>query len=290
MPPSSANTDRARLRHIYDRLWLASIGSIRAGEIEPDPVLAAGLPDPRRGLTLIGRPSPAVRRRVETFLRELRQFEPEQYYYASSEFHLTVLPLFTATARPDPFFARTKRYVAAVDSIMRRAAPIHLEFAGVTVSSDAVLIQGFFENQALNELRDALRRQIRSDWLAESLDGRYRLETAHMTVVRFRARLRDAERFAGALDEARHRVFGETDVRSLRLVKNDWYMTRSVLETVKRYRLCSIPATRDTRPRPASPRDVEARAKNLWQLSSRPATKDVPAGNDALMRSALRRR
>ncbi len=53
-------------------------------------------------------------------------------------------------------------------------------------------------------------------------------------------RLRDGERFAARLAQARQRSFGSIEVRSLSLVKNDWYMTRRVLETVKRYRLASV--------------------------------------------------
>lgn len=89
-------------------------------------------------------------------------------------------------------------------------------------------------------IRDNLRRELRVRGLAKNLDGRYRLETAHMTVVRFRARLRDGEGMATALERSRHRRLGTTGIRSLSLVKNDWYMTRQLLEIVKRYRLAPI--------------------------------------------------
>ncbi len=225
------------VQKMYDRLWANAIEKIRAGSVEADPVLAAGLPDKRRGLTLIARPSASVRQRVEAFLRELRELEPEQHYYAPTELHVTVLSLFTATPQCEPFMARIAAYRAAVDGALRSVGPIKLSFSGVTASAGTVMIQGFFENETLNDLRNALRCRLRSLRIEDGVDTRYRLETAHMTAVRFRARLRASERFAQMLEGARNRCFGKTSVKSVSLVKNDWYMTDSVVEAVQKYRL-----------------------------------------------------
>jgi 2'-5' RNA ligase len=186
----------------------------------------------RRGLTVIARRAPVVRKRGAAFLGELRGLEASQYYYSASEFHVTVLSLFTAAVEHERFLARTKQYVAAVDSVLRKVAPIRIEFAGVTASPSAIMIQGFCEDEALNEVREALRRELRSRGLEEGLEGRYRLETAHMTVARFRARLRDGDRFGAHLEKARGLAFGATNITSVSLVKNDWYMSRGMLETI----------------------------------------------------------
>jgi 2'-5' RNA ligase len=227
----------ARLQERYDRMWSESIGDIRTGNIEPDPVLAAGLPDDRRCLTVIARPSPSVRRRVSALLAALRDLEPDQYYYASSDLHVTVLSLFTPAVENGRFFARKEQYMTAIDAALRNVPAIRIEFSGVTTSPAAVMIQGFCENDALNEVRDVLRGQLRSRGLVEGLDGRYRLETAHITVARFRARLRDSESFASALERARRLPIGVTNITGICLVKNDWYMSRQSLETIKCYRL-----------------------------------------------------
>jgi 2'-5' RNA ligase len=231
------NVSRNRLRERYDRLWSASIEKIRTGNIELDPVLEARTPDRRRGLTVIARPAAAVQQRVAAFLRELRHLEPNQYYYPASEFHLTVLSLFTATVNHAPFLTQTESYVAAVDSALRKVGPFRIEFEGITTSPGAVVIQGFPANGALNDLREILREQLQVRQLAKGLDRRYRLETAHITVARFRVPLCDGKRLAAALERARRRPFGATNIGNLSLVKNDWYMTHQVLETVKRYRL-----------------------------------------------------
>jgi 2'-5' RNA ligase len=228
---------RHRLQKCYDNLWSAAIGKIRTGKIESDRVLAGGLVDRRRGLTLIARPSADVREKVATFLRELRRLEPDQYYYVRAHLHLTILSPFTATAAHKRFFAHMQKYLAAVDSALQKAAPMRVEFTGVTVSPGAIMIQGFPDSEALNELRDNLREQLRVHGLTKGLDVRYRLKTAHMTVARFRAPLRDGKHFAAALAHARRRPFGSMTIKSLSLVTNDWYMTHRTLETLNRYRL-----------------------------------------------------
>lgn len=230
-------SSRQCLQDRYDEMWLGAIPQIRTGNVETDSVLAGGLPDRRRGLTLIARPPPRVRQHVAGFVRGLRGLEPEQLYYTASQLHLTVLSLFTATVEPETFLARTKDYVAAVDAVLSKAAPFHVELSGITASPGAVMIQGFLENEALSEMRDALRAQLRAAGLGGHVDGRYRLVTAHLTVARFRAPLRDGGKFAAALAEARHLPFGHSKITSISLVKNDWYMTPRTLKMIKRYRL-----------------------------------------------------
>jgi 2'-5' RNA ligase len=231
-----------RLQKCYDRMWSVNLGKIRSGLIEVDPILAARLPDRRRGLTVIARPSSCVRQRVMAFLNELRTMEPDQYYYVPSELHVTVLALFTATVEYQRLLAQTDRYAAAVDAALQKARPFQIDFTGVTVSPGAVMIQGFFEKEVLNDLRDSLRRQLRARNLAEGVDRRYRLETAHMTIARFRTPLRISERFVALLERARHRSFGKTQIRRVSLVQNDWYLTRQILKTLKSYRLSRVAA------------------------------------------------
>jgi 2'-5' RNA ligase len=229
-------TIHQQLRKRYDQLWLRAFARIRAGKIDLDPVLESQRPDRRRGWTLIARPSATVKESVTLFLRDLRRFEPGQYYYAASEFHVTVLSLFTATADFEPFAGRKERYIEAVDAALKRATPIRIVFDGITASPGTVMIQGFFETNELHELRDGLRHQLRLRGLDKGVDERYRLQTAHMTIVRFRAPLRHTERFAKALEQARRRPFGVTTMRSFSLVQNDWYMSQRATVVLKRYR------------------------------------------------------
>jgi 2'-5' RNA ligase len=224
-----------RLRLLYDGLWASARERIRSGAVDLDPVLQAREPDRRRGLTVVARPSPALRRTLAQFLHELRRLEPDQYYYTPSEFHLTILSLFTATVEHGPFFAQKERYFDAVAGALKGVGQVRLMFRGITASPGAVMVQGFFQSGALPRLRARLRRQLTRHGLAAGIDQRYRLRSAHMTVLRFCSPLRHPGRFALALEQARRRAFGSLSIRELLLVENDWYMSRSASRTLKRY-------------------------------------------------------
>src|SRR5512138_162442 len=81
---------------IYDRMWSEAQPKIRAGAAELDPRLLDRAHDLRRGITLIVRPDASVSERFDNAVAQMAELEPEQYYYRSGEFHITVLSLISA--------------------------------------------------------------------------------------------------------------------------------------------------------------------------------------------------
>lgn len=219
----------------YDQLWRDAIGRIQAGQIDIDPVLQGGSRDNRRGFTLIARPSTAVQRAVAALQERLRAVAPEQYYYDAAQLHVTMLSLFTATRHAEPLLAQRDAYVRAADEALSAAQPIHVSFEGVTASPGTVMIQGFVDSPELESLRDRLRSELHVRGLGGAIDERYRLQTAHMTAMRFRARLLHRAEFVQLLDEARSMYFGGTTIEEFFLVENDWYMSPSATQIVKQY-------------------------------------------------------
>jgi len=112
-----------------------------------------------------------------------------------------------------------------------------IEFSGVTASTGAVMVQGFPRTGDLESLRERLRSELQNRGLTEGLDTRYRLITAHITVMRFRQALRDSEKLADTLESFRDHPFGTSQVRDFELVKNDWYMSPESVELVAHYPL-----------------------------------------------------
>jgi 2'-5' RNA ligase len=233
------NSTKDFLRDRYEALWQGAMGEVRKGRVTMDPLLARREPDLRRCLTVLARPSVSVQQSVASFLNQLRAVDPEQYYYDPAELHVTVLSLFTATVDHGPFFARYGEYLAAVKGALAGARTFGIEFSGVTLTRDAVMIQGLLEDTILNDLRETLRQELRARCLTEGLDGRYVLQTAHMTVVRFRAPLRDSTAYLEVLERCRRQSFGRTQVRELNLVRNDWYMSQASVEIRERFQLSS---------------------------------------------------
>ena len=191
--------------------------------------------DGRRGMTLIARLAPGALQRIGIFLETARAIEPQQYYYPLADIHLTVLSLFTATEQYQPYLERVGEYLEAVDEAVAGAPAFTLDTAGLTLTTSAVLTQGFPLDTTLEDLRSRLRAALKARGLGSGLDQRSRLRTAHNTVIRFTVPLQGPEKFAAALQEARSYPFGRSTLTALDLVFNDWYMTSERLNVLKTY-------------------------------------------------------
>jgi 2'-5' RNA ligase len=231
------NSQAPSLSERYEHLWKSALPAIRSGAIEIDATLANRIPDRRRGFTLIARPDPQTRERVLNFLDTLRVIEPEQYYYSPVSLHVTVLSLFTATEAHERFSQRRKEYESAIQSVVTGTRSFPIQFCGITASPGAVMIQGFPGGDVLEQVRERLRACLQNRDLADGLDTRYRLVTAHMTALRFRERLRDSSQFAQRMEEFRGTAFGASQIELLTLVKNDWYLSPQSLELLADYPL-----------------------------------------------------
>ena len=242
------NLTHELLQERYMGLWKGAIGDVREGRVTIDPLLASREPDQRRCITLLARPAADLQRSVTEFLNELRALDPEQYYYDPSELHVTVLSLFTATREHERYLERYAEYLAAVKAALAGGHAWAIEFTGVTLTREAIMIQGFPEGTGLNELREALRNELRARNLTEGLDSRYILQTAHMTVVRFRTPLRNSAAYSGVLEQCRDRSFGRMEVRELSLVQNDWYLSQASVKLLERFQLSSNSAPQGSQP------------------------------------------
>ena len=221
----------------YDALWDAAAPDVREGRVALDAWALRKDDDARRGITLLARPGPAVAARLVTLLDELRALEPAQYYQPRADLHLTVLALFSATPDYHPHLAHLDAYRAAVAEALDGVTSFAVETLGVTLSRGAVLAQGFPRDDTLARLRAKLRSALAARGLGDTLDQRYRLETAHTTLVRFVAPLRDPRRFVDALDAARSRALGTSVVRRLELVLGDWYQSSERARPLAAYEL-----------------------------------------------------
>ena len=224
---------------IYDRLWEEALCQFAAGEAQIDTHLLHRQADRRTGITLIARPSAEVVERIAELATELRAIEPEQYFYQPDELHVTVMSLISASESFDLNQAPIAAYQAVLGELFSQARPFTIRFRGVTASSDAVLIQGYVDDDYLNQLREAIRWRLGGAGLAGSLDTRYRIVTAHTTMMRFRARPHHLPSLVRQLRLAREREFGSALVERIDLVVNDWYMANDRVQLLACYPLQS---------------------------------------------------
>jgi 2'-5' RNA ligase len=224
------------LRTHYDAMWDRAWPDVSRGDVDCDRHLAGGL-DPRRGLTLIARPDAALAARFEAAQDALIAADPRQYRQPHADLHMTVLSLFTVTADYGPHLARRADYAAAARAALEDLPAFDIDFEGIAISRGAVLAKGFPRGGTLELLRARLREALRERGLDGTLDQRYRLVTAHSTLLRFIAPPVEPARLAAVLAGMRDVPLGCMRVERLQLVVNDWYMSSAAVEPVATFAL-----------------------------------------------------
>jgi len=224
-------------QRIYDQLWRKTAAALKSGGLRVDPLLRGKTGDPRRGVTLVARPDAGVRNRVETFLREAAAICPGQHVYQPAELHVTVLAVIPGSESWREEIHRLPVCRTVLDEVLKNYRAFSVKFRGVTVSPEAVLVQGFPQGDALARLRDRLRSALRDRGVGENLDRRYRIAAAHLTVMRFSNPKADWKRLLDFLQAHRETDFGETRFQSLQLIWNDWCASAGVTHTLREYAL-----------------------------------------------------
>jgi 2'-5' RNA ligase len=227
----------SEIQQVYGRLWSEAVSAFERNDLEFDPHLLNKAQDLRRGLTLAFRPNRGVQDSINAFLHELADAAPGQYFYRPEEFHVTVLSIIPGSE----FWQDKMQHLAACQSIIGGVLEKHrsfsIAFQGVTASPGAVMIQGFPGDDTLARIRDDLREALRRNNFADQLDVRYKINTAHVTVMRFCDDRADWKRLPALLKANRTTDFGETCVAALELIFGDWYASAQVARTIQEYPL-----------------------------------------------------
>ena len=222
---------------IYEQLWRNTGPLLKSGDMRIDPYLRNRVADNRRGVTLVARPDPGVLENVEALLRRIAGLYPRQHFYKPAELHMTVMAIIPGTE----FWESEKEHLPAccsiVDEVLKDARTFTVDFRGVTVSPDAVMIQGFPADNNLLELRNRLRKAFKKAGLVQNLDRRYKTVTAHLTGMRFSQPEADWERLFDLLREHREKNFGRTHFQSLELIWSNWYASADLVCTLRDYPL-----------------------------------------------------
>jgi 2'-5' RNA ligase len=226
-------------QRIYEQLWRKTTAALEAGGLRVDPLLRGKTGDPRRGATLVARPNAGVRDRVETFLREAAAICPGQHFYQPAELHVTVLAVIPGSESWRKEIRRLPACRTVLDEVLKNCRAFSVKFHGVTVSPEAVLVQGFPQDDVLARLRDELRSALRERGVGENLDRRYKITAAHLTVMRFANPKADWKRLLDFLQAHRETDFGETRFRSLQLIWSDWCASSDTVRMLREYQLGS---------------------------------------------------
>ena len=204
----------------YNQLYQSSSESILKGNYSLDLNINNNT-DSRLGLTLLLRPSEKIITSIQTFIAELKEIEPNQYYYPDSDIHITVLSLISCYEGLSLDKIDATAYIEIIQKSLIDLGEIKIEFRGVTASDSAIMIQGFPFDETLNDLRNILRKNFRNTTLEQSIDSRYSIATAHSTIMRFTEKLKNPEKLIEVAEQFRDYNFGEFKAEKLELVVND---------------------------------------------------------------------
>lgn len=223
--------------NIYESLWQQAVPALQNGTPQLDPQLLPGAADARRGVTLIARPTPEIQERVAAFLQAAQAVAPGQHVYSREELHVTLLAVIPGSEQWQQSEPQLPQYQTVLAEVLSRHKPFTLSFRGVTASPQAVLIQGFPEDDSLARLRDDLRAAFAKAGLGQNLDRRYKIGAAHLTALRFARPLPDWNPLLRVLEAHRQTVFGEMEVRAAQLIWSNWYASANLVHLLATYPL-----------------------------------------------------
>lgn len=220
----------------YNNLYQDSIAKIKANCYEIDELIN-DTSDDRLGVTLLAKPSEEVQANVASFLNELQAIEPKQYYHPIIDLHTTLLSIISCYSGFELSQIKPLAYQEKIEEALTDIGPFQINYRGITASPSCILIQGFPKNDTLSQLRANLREVFKSSNLQHSIDSRYALKTAHMTVVRFQHQFENKEAFLQKIEAYRDFDFGTTTVKELFFVCNDWYQKNAIVKTLSSFTL-----------------------------------------------------
>lgn len=224
------------LKEHYSELYKESVKKISIGKYEIDNLIDSKS-DKRFGITLLVRPSSEVKAKIEKLTLELKKAEPNQYYYPNSDIHITVMSIISCYDGFNIENIELSKYIELIKKCLPNKKNIEINFKGLTASNSCIMLQGFMNNNVLNEIRDNLRFEFKKSELEQSLDKRYSIQTAHSTIVRFRNHLNEKENFLKIIDKYADFDFGTFEIKKIELVYNDWYQRNELVKKLYEFEI-----------------------------------------------------
>lgn len=228
--------DEMNLFDHYDELYRDAVRKIQSDEYEPDELIDAPV-DNRFGITLLIRPDKKIKMKIQKLLNQFKQIEPLQYYYPSSDIHITIMSIILCHKGFSLHQININEYINLIQKSIDGLPKFKIEFKGITASPSCIMIQGFSQNNVLNQIRFHLRNNFKHSNLQQSFDTRYKIQAAHSTVLRLRKQLKNKQEFLKIIEQYRNVDIGSFSVEELELVFNDWYQKKKHVKLLYRFKL-----------------------------------------------------
>ncbi len=225
-----------RIRATFDQAWTDAKPEWLRGEPSINPYLTTPQEDTRRGLSLIARLSKKSADILNQLNSALRDVAPEQYYYPMEDFHITIMTLIDAC---DSFSLKgidTDRLAAVFNDIFSQHEEFRTHFVGITGTPECVLAQGFFPDETLDTIRSQCRTSLQTTGFGKRIEARHESLSAHVTLARFK-NAAHLDLLAQKTDELSTCYLGVTQIKEIKLVVSDWFMTADKVTTLAKFDL-----------------------------------------------------
>ncbi|UOB17647.1 2'-5' RNA ligase family protein [Abyssalbus ytuae] len=219
----------------YENLWQESIEKFRHHKFEFDPLIDSEK-DMRRGITLLARPDKEIKRNIASFINEFKSIDPHQYFYPVSDIHITIMSVISCYEGFKMNTIDISKYIEIINKSIKGLNSEQITFNGLTASSSCIMLKGFPLQNNLNKIRNNLRENFKKSNLESSIDHRYKIKTAHSTIIRFKEVVKHPDQLIGFLEKNKDVPFGSFKIKSLELVYNDWYQKAGITKLLHTFK------------------------------------------------------
>ena len=177
-----------QLQKAYDSFYLGPDGKdkLLKGKVRIEKALIDRSLDTALGLNLIAKlPKENSQEVEEKFYQPLKKIIPHQYFYPLSDLHITFLDILPHRENFKINDKELEQYLRVFDDFFAGMSSFEVEFTGVLATAMGVGLRGFPVKNKLNDLRGQLRNKIVDAGLRNEEERKYRLESAHISCVRF---------------------------------------------------------------------------------------------------------
>lgn len=176
--------------------------------------------DNRMALVILIRISYEIADKISRCIYDLREIEPDMYFYPTENFHVTVIDILRGEeGRKIPL--NISEYIDCISECCKEISPFNIIFDGLTASDNAVMVRGYYDDQ-LMLFRKKLREGLKNRDLL--LEERYENISSHVTIARLGDKYKNAEKLLEYIE--RSRTFGTMEVSSVEVSFHNWYDTR----------------------------------------------------------------
>ncbi|MGJ8682148.1 2'-5' RNA ligase family protein [Paraglaciecola sp.] len=219
------------MHDLYQQMWQRNLAAYQQQNIQIDKYLLDKT-DSRRGITLLARLPKSVTEHVASFLSELKAICPGQYLYPESDMHLTIMSIVSCKQGYELDENIHATFLDVLTEHLTGLPSLSVSLSGITLSASGVLLTGYTDPVLLEGLRKRVRLAVSASGVDHSMDSRYKIKTAHSTVMRFKKPVEDMTSLIAFLKQNKHREFGQFDLLELELVFNDWYQSKSITQLI----------------------------------------------------------